>query len=77
MYNNEQLQIRHQTDQAFVRLLCLVLNQRDTVTDENKAGYKQTLLFLRNQLIFNNCPTLTPNVKDGWIDKIHNTIMNL
>ena len=76
MINNEHSESCHRTDRAFIRLLCLVLNERDTFK-ENKDSYKKTLLFLRNRLYFNACPTLTDSVRDFWIDQIHNTIMNL
>lgn len=81
MYNNRlstsaNAQCVSQTDQAFIRLLYLVLNERD-ISNENKNSYRDTLTFFRNKLIFDGCPTLEPNVKDYWINRANNAIMNL
>ena len=81
MYNNRlsnpaNAQGVSQSDQAFIRLLYLVLNERD-ISNGNKESYRDTLTFFRNKLIFGGCPTLAVNVKDYWIDLVNNTIMNL
>ena len=81
MYNNRlstpaNTQSVSQSDQAFIRLLYLVLNERD-ISNGNKESYRDTLTFFRNKLIFGGCPTLTSNAKDYWINRANNTIMNL
>ena len=63
----------NQTDQAFIRLLYLVLSKRD-IAKENVIGYKRTLEFFRNHLVFNRCPTLTDNVRRYWLGQIDITM---